>query len=441
MSGGDKTFFVSPGGTLRGRLRVPGDKSISHRAVMLGALADGETEVTGFLEGEDSLATLRAFQAMGVRIEGPEGGRLRIHGVGVDGLRPPPGPLDLGNSGTSMRLLAGILAAQPFDTELRGDASLSRRPMARVTEPLARMGACIETSAQGTPPLRIHGGRALRGIEYTLPVASAQVKSALLLAGLYAAGQTCVTEPAPTRDHTERMLEAFGYPVARAGRRICVRGGGRLSATAIEVPADLSSAAFFLVGAAMTPGSELLLEQVGVNPTRTGVLAILREMGADLTLENEGRVGGEPVADIRVRGKHLHGIEIPEAQVPLAIDEFPVLFVAAACAEGVTVLRGAAELRVKESDRIQVMAEGLQALGIEARPTAGGMVIRGGRLQGGTVEAHGDHRIAMAFAMAGLRAAAPIEIRDCANVATSFPGFVTLAREAGLDIRETGREI
>ncbi|MFQ5487504.1 MAG: 3-phosphoshikimate 1-carboxyvinyltransferase [Gammaproteobacteria bacterium] len=430
------TFIVTPGGTLQGRVRVPGDKSISHRSIMLGSLADGVTEATGFLEGEDSLATLKAFQAMGVKIKGPREGRVVIHGVGMDGLRPPPGPLDLGNSGTSMRLLAGILAAQPFDTELRGDASLSRRPMQRVTEPLARMGARIETAPGGTPPLRIHGGQGLRGIDYLMPVASAQVKSALLLAGLYATGQTCVTEPAPTRDHTERMLTAFAYPVVRDGACICVQGGGRLRATRIEVPADISSAAFFMVGAAITPGAELCLEHVGINPTRIGVVNILRAMGADIGIENERSAGGEPVAEIRVRGGQLRGIAIPEPQVPLAIDEFPALFIAAACAEGETVLSGAQELRVKESDRIQVMADGLQALGVEARATPDGMVIRGGSIGGGTVHSHGDHRIAMAFAMAGLRASAPIEIHDCANVATSFPGFVALAERAGLGIRE-----
>ncbi|HFD91845.1 MAG TPA: 3-phosphoshikimate 1-carboxyvinyltransferase [Gammaproteobacteria bacterium] len=427
-----QTFIAHPGGTLRGRIRVPGDKSISHRAIMLGSLADGVTTVSGFLEGEDSLATLRAFRAMGVKIEGPAAGRVVIHGVGMDGLRPPPGPLDLGNSGTSMRLLAGILAAQPFDTELRGDASLSRRPMARVTRPLAEMGAHVETAAEGRPPLRIHGGRTLRGIDYPMPVASAQVKSCLLLAGLYARGRTCVTEPAPTRDHTERMLAAFGCPVTRDGARVCVTGGARLRATDIEVPADISSAAFFMVGAAITPGAEVCLERVGINPTRIGVINILRDMGADIRLENERSAGGEPVADIRVRGSRLRGIVIPEEQVPLAIDEFPALFVAAACAQGETVLSGAAELRVKESDRIQVMADGLRELGIDATPTPDGMVIHGGSLGGGVVDSHGDHRIAMAFAMAALRASAPIEIRDCANVATSFPGFVELAGEAGL---------
>jgi len=429
-------FIVNPGGRLHGDLRVPGDKSISHRSIMLGALAEGVTEVSGFLEGEDNLATLNAFRAMGVNIEGPANGRVTIHGVGLHGLKAPSEPLYLGNSGTSMRLLAGLLAPQPFDCVLTGDASLSRRPMRRVTDPLAKMGARIETTAEGTPPLTIHGNPDLHGIDYEMPVASAQVKSCLLLAGLYARGETCVTEPAPTRDHTERMLEGFGYPVRREGNRICVQSGGRLTAAPIDVPADISSAAFFLVGASIAPGSDVLLEHVGINPTRIGVINILRQMGAELEIGNERRVGGEPVADIRVRGADLRGIRIPEDQVPLAIDEFPALFVAAACAEGETVLTGARELRVKESDRIQVMADGLQVLGIDARPTDDGMILRGGRLGSGTVDSHGDHRIAMSFAMAALRASGPITIRDCANVNTSFPGFVTLARRAGLDISE-----
>ena len=431
------TFLAAPGGALRGRLCLPGDKSISHRAIMFGALAEGVTTMTGFLEGEDCLATLRAFRAMGVRIDGPERGRVAVHGVGLHGLRAPPGPLDMGNSGTSMRLMSGILAGQSFDTVLTGDASLTRRPMRRVTEPLTRMGACIETTATGSAPLRIRGGRRLTGIDYLLPMASAQVKSCLLLAGLYAQGTTRITEPAPTRDHTERMLAGFGYALHREGERtVALAGGGRLTGTAIDVPADISSAAFFLVGASLAPGSDLLLEHVGVNPTRTGVIDILRLMGADIELLNPRLAGGEPVADLRVRHAPLHGIRIPANLVPLAIDEFPALFVAAACAEGVTVLTGAEELRVKESDRIQVMADGLTALGVAAEPTPDGLVIQGGALAGGTVDSHGDHRVAMSFAMAAVRADGPIAIRDCANVDTSFPGFVTLARTAGLTIQE-----
>ncbi len=434
----DIRFSVQPGGRLAGSIRVPGDKSISHRAIMFGSLADGTTEVNGFLEGEDNLATLNAFRAMGVTIEGPQDGRVVIHGVGIDGLKPPQGALDLGNSGTAMRLMTGLMAAQSFDVTLVGDVSLSKRPMRRVTEPLALMGARVGTTEGGTPPLRIQGGTTLQGIEFTMPVASAQVKSCLLLAGLYATGRTCVVEPAPTRDHTERMLSGFGYSVTRDGQRICIEGGGRLAATAIDVPADISSATFFMVGAAIAEGSDLLLQHVGINPTRIGVINILRLMGADLTLTNERTVGGEPVADIRVRGNgQLRGIQIPEDQVPLAIDEFPALFVAAACASGETRLTGAEELRVKESDRIQVMADGLLALGIDAQATPDGIVIQGGQLQGGEVDSHGDHRIAMAFAMAALRAAGPITIRDCANVATSFPGFVALAQQAGLTIAES----
>ena len=435
----DLTFVAEPGGALRGRIRVPGDKSISHRAIMLGALADGATAIDGFLEGEDCLATLRAFRAMGVGIDGPDRGRVTVQGVGLRGLRAPDGPLDMGNSGTSMRLMSGILAGQAFDTVLTGDASLTRRPMRRVTEPLARMGARIDGTERGTAPLRIRGGQRLTGIDYPLPVASAQVKSCLLLAGLYAEGVTRITEPAPTRDHTERMLEGFGYPLAREGSRtVAVTGRGRLTGTEIDVPADISSAAFFLVGASIAPGSDLVLEHVGVNPTRTGAIDILRLMGADIEWLNPRLAGGEPVADLRVRHAPLHGIRIPAELVPLAIDEFPALFVAAACAEGETVLTGAEELRVKESDRIQVMADGLAALGIAAAPTPDGIVIRGGALSGGTVDSHGDHRIAMSFAVAALRARGSIQIGDCANVNTSFPGFAALAREAGLAVRELG---
>lgn len=427
-------FEVHPGGRLQGRVRVPGDKSISHRSIMLGSLAEGVTEAKGFLEGEDALATLATFRAMGVQIEGPEQGRVRIHGVGLHGLKAPSEPLYLGNSGTSMRLLAGLLAGQAFDTELTGDASLSKRPMRRVTEPLAEMGARIDTADNGTAPLRIHGGTRLRGIDYQLPVASAQVKSCLLLAGLYADGRTTVTEPAPTRDHTERMLAGMGYPLQRDGATVSLEGGGRLRAATFDIPADISSAAFFLVGASIAEDSELVLEHVGINPTRTGVIDILRLMGADIELFNERESGGEPVADITVRSAPLKGIRIPEELVPLAIDEFPALFIAAACAEGETVLTGAGELRVKESDRISVMAEGLERIGIDAQPTPDGIRIRGGMIRGGRVHSHSDHRIAMSFAIAALRAREPIVIDDCANVNTSFPGFVELARACGMSI-------
>ncbi len=427
-------YVVQSGGKLTGRLRVPGDKSISHRSVMLGSLAEGTTRVTGLLEGEDVLSTLGAFRAMGVPAEGPDRGRLVVHGVGLRGLKAPAHPLDMGNSGTAMRLMAGILAGQAFDSELIGDESLSQRPMKRVADPLGAMGAVIATADGGRPPLRIKGGQKLRAIDYRMPMASAQVKSCLLLAGLYADGETAVTEPAPTRDHTERMLRGFGYMVETAGPRISLRGGGRLKACDIDVPADISSATFFLVGASIAPGSDVVLEHVGINPTRIGVINILKLMGANLELQNPREVGGEPVADIRVRAAPLRGVRIPEDQVPLAIDEFPALFIAAACASGETTLTGAHELRVKESDRIAVMARGLQRLGIEARETPDGIVIRGGSLRGGDVDSHGDHRIAMSFAMAALRASGPVTVRDCKNVDTSFPGFVELARRAGLGV-------
>ncbi|WP_017517971.1 bifunctional prephenate dehydrogenase/3-phosphoshikimate 1-carboxyvinyltransferase [Pseudomonas nitroreducens] len=436
MHNNDLIFLAQPGGRLSGRVRVPGDKSISHRSIMLGSLAEGTTEVQGFLEGEDALATIQAFRDMGVVIEGPHHGRVTVHGVGLHGLKAPPGPIYLGNSGTSMRLLSGLLAAQPFDTTLTGDASLSKRPMNRVAKPLREMGAVIETGPEGRPPLTIRGGQKLTGMHYDMPMASAQVKSCLLLAGLYAAGETSTTEPAPTRDHTERMLRGFGYPVDVEGATARVESGHKLSATSIEVPADISSAAFFLVAASIAEGSDLTLEHVGINPTRTGVIDILKLMGADITLENQREVGGEPVADIRVRSAQLKGIDIPEDLVPLAIDEFPVLFVAAANAQGRTVLRGAEELRVKESDRIQVMADGLLALGVKCEPTPDGIIIDGGTYGGGEVWSHGDHRIAMSFSVASLRAGAPIRIHDCANVATSFPNFLGLASGAGIRVAE-----
>lgn len=429
-------FRIIPGGQLTGRLRVPGDKSISHRAVMLSALAEGTTEIHGFLEGEDALATLAALRAMGIPARGPENGRLVIEGRGLQGLQISPGPLYLGNSGTSMRLLCGLLAGQRFDSVLTGDVSLSRRPMRRVTEPLARMGARVETGDAGTAPLRIIGGQSLRGIHYEMPVASAQVKSCLLLAGLYAKGESCVIEPVPTRDHTERMLAAFGYEVRCRAGCACLSGQGRLHAIPrLAIPADISSAAFFLVGASIAPGSDLCLTEVGINPTRTGVIAILRRMGADIEVLDTRMDGGEPVADLRVRYAALHGTHITPDLVPAAIDEFPALFVAAACAKGETLLQGAEELRVKESDRITVMAAGLQALGIVAEPRVDGIRIVGGALKGARVHARGDHRIAMAFAMAALRADSEIVIDDCRNVATSFPGFVELAARAGLGIR------
>ncbi len=423
-----------PGGVISGEVRVPGDKSISHRSIMLGALAEGTTRVSGFLEGEDALATVAAFRAMGVAIEGPEDGEVTIHGVGLRGLQVPSAALDMGNSGTSIRLLSGLLAGQAFDTELTGDVSLCKRPMGRVMDPLKLMGARIEGAERGTPPLHISGGQALQGIHYDLPMASAQVKSCVLLAGLYAEGTTSVTEPAPTRDHTERMLQGFGYTVRSEQGVISLTGGGRLLATDIDVPADISSAAFFLVAASIAPGSDLLLTHVGINPTRIGVLNILRAMGADIILKHEREIGGEPVADIRVRYAPLQGIEIPLDQVPLAIDEFPALFIAAACASGRTVLHGAEELRVKESDRIAAMAAGLTTLGVVNEVLDDGIIIEGGPIGGGVINTFHDHRIAMSFAIAALRADEEIRILDCDHVSTSFPGFDALARGLGLQI-------
>jgi len=430
-----KNYVVQPGGKLQGKIRVPGDKSISHRSIMLGSLAEGVTEVSGFLEGDDALATLASFRAMGVQIDGPKDGKVTVHGVGMHGLKSPKDDIHLGNSGTSIRLLSGLLSGQNFESTLTGDKSLSGRPMRRVTDPLAQMGAVID-SHDGKPPLTLKAGNKLSGITYTLPMASAQVKSCILLAGMYAQGTTTVTEPAPTRDHTERMLSGMGYKVDVQGDTVSLQGGGKLTATNIDVPADISSATFFMVGAAISEGSDITLTHVGINPTRVGVINILRLMGADITLFNEGLTGGEPVADIRIKYAPLTGIKIPEDQVPLAIDEFPALFVAAACADGQTVLTGAEELRVKESDRIQAMADGLQILGIDAQSTEDGIIINGGVIGSGEVESHDDHRIAMSFAIAGLQAGGTIIVNDCANVATSFPNFVALANKAGLELDE-----
>ena len=441
-------FTILPGAkTFQGKFTVPGDKSVSHRSIMFGAIAEGTTHVTGFLEGEDALATLQAFRDMGVSIEGPKNGEVTIHGVGMQGLKAPAGAIYMGNSGTSMRLLAGMLSAQQFDSVMTGDASLTKRPMERIAKPLREMGAQIQTTGErGTPPVSITGAQALKGIHYDLPMASAQVKSGILLAGLWAEGETSVTEPEPTRDHTERMLRAFGYEVKTEGNRITLQGGGKLVGTDIQVPSDISSAAFFMVGAAITENSDVTLEAVGINPTRTGVIEILKQMGADLSVENERIAGGEPIADIRIRGSRtLKGIHVPEDQVPLAIDEFPALFIAAACAEGQTVLTGAAELRVKESDRIQVMADGLKTMGIDCTPTDDGIIIQGkGKagdwsavFTGGEIESHHDHRIAMSFSIAGLRTCGEIKIIGTETVATSFPTFTELAGVAGLNIQVT----
>lgn len=430
-------FIVEPAAGIAGRLRVPGDKSISHRALMLGAIASGTTRITGFLEGEDCLATLRAVTALGARVERPAAGEVRIEGVGLEGLKAPPSVLDMGNAGTAMRLFMGLLSGQPFDSELIGDESLMRRPMERVALPLREMGARIDTRG-GRPPVHIHGGARLSGIRYAMPVASAQVKSALLLAGLFAEGETTVIEPAVTRDHTERMLQNFGVEVAARGGTVRLQPPDRLEAAPVEVPGDFSSAAFFIVAACIGARAPVLIEGVGVNPTRTGLIEMLALMGADLRLVNHRSAGAEPVADIEVRPATLSGIHVPERLVPMAIDEFPAFFVAAACARGETRVTGAGELRVKESDRIGVMARGLEALGVRHEVLQDGLRIEGGPIGRGVVDSHGDHRVAMAFAVASLRSSGAIEIRDVANVATSFPGFAALARSVGLRIEERG---
>lgn len=397
---------------------------------MLAALADGESRIEGFLEGEDTLATARIFAQMGVEIAAPSPSRRIVRGVGIDGLQVPAGKFDCGNAGTGMRLLAGLLAGQPFASTLTGDDSLRQRPMSRVIDPLMKMGAAIECELGGLPPLRIRPA-ILRGVDFRSAVASAQVKSAVLLAGLYAQGTTRISEVHPTRDYTERMLAAFGWPIEFGEGWATLEGGHRLSACDVIVPADFSSAAFFLVAATLVSGSDVLLAGVGLNPRRTGLLEVLRMMGADIAEQNLREQGGERVADLRVRHAPLRGIDVPIELVPDMIDEFPALFVAAAAADGITRIAGAAELRVKESDRLSVMSTGLHALGIEVEESNDGAQIRGGRFQGGQVDSHGDHRIAMSFAVAGLLAARPVVIRDCANVATSFPAFLELANECG----------
>ena len=429
-------WIASQGTPLRGRLRVPGDKSISHRALMLGAIAEGTTVVEGFLEGEDTRATARVFESLGVRIESPEPGVRIVHGVGLHALQGSRAPLDCGNAGTGMRLLAGLLAGQRFDSVLVGDESLSRRPMGRVTRPLESMGARIESVAGGLPPLRIRGGAALRGGEHETEVASAQVKSALLLAGLYADAPTTVIEPTPTRDYTERMLQAFGADIEFAPGRATLVPGAPLRAQRVRVPADFSSAAFFIVAATLVPGSDVVIESVGMNPRRTGLLDALRAMGADIDVAPVGEAGGEALADLRVRHARLRAIDVPAALVPDMIDEFPALFAAAACADGVTRVTGAAELRVKESDRIAAMAAGLRTLGVAVEEAEDGASIQGGAIGGGTVHSRGDHRIAMGFAVLAQRAAADVRIEDVANGATSFPGFDDLARAAGMGLRD-----
>ncbi len=425
---------------MSGAIAVPGDKSISHRSLMLSGIAEGRSEVKGFLASEDCLASLAAMRALGVCIEQPAATHIVIHGVGLRGLSGAPHALDMGNAGTAMRLFTGLLSAQAFDSQLIGDSSLMKRPMERVAKPLREMGADVRTH-EGTPPVDISGGRCLRGIEYRMPVASAQVKSAILLAALYGDAATTVISPAINRDHSERMLQSCGVHLRTDGLRTTLHPPTRLANQQLNVPGDFSSAAFFIVAALLgATGQGLLIQNVGLNPTRTGLLDILRSMGARIEICNERESGSEPVADLLVRASALRGIEVPAALVPLSIDEIPVLFIAAACASGETVVTGAEELRVKESDRIAAMSAGLHALGVRHEVLPDGMRIEGRgegpAFQGGCIDSFGDHRIAMSFSIASLRAAQPITILDVANVATSFPGFIELARSVGLGVRE-----
>ena len=432
-------FLVTPGGSLRGRVEVPGDKSISHRALILSALAEGSSEITGLLEGDDVLATANGLGQVGVKIEMLKGQQCRVQGVGLTGLTAPDAPLDLGNSGTGFRLLSAVLAGQTFASVLTGDHSLRKRPMKRIIDPLTLMGATIHSGEGGHPPLKIYGRYPLTSIEYELPIASAQTKSAVLLAGLNANGVTRVREPAQTRDHTERMLAGFGCPVEVSSGVISLCGGAQLSGRTFSVPRDFSSAAFFLVGALIGSESGLTLPGVGINPTRTGALDILRLMGADILITNQRSVAGEPIADLTMSACRLRGIDVPNTLVALAIDEFPILAIAAACADGMTSITGVGELRVKESDRIRSIVDGLRALTIDVEETPDGMIITGGRFSGGKVDSCGDHRIAMAFALAGSVSRGPVRVMNCELVQTSFPGFSDVARKAGLRLEVESR--
>jgi len=433
---GSQNYYLEPGSACSGRAEVPGDKSISHRAIMLASLAEGVSKVTGFLSSTDCEATLTAFQHMGVSIERLNETELLIHGVGLRGLSPAQQPLDMGNSGTAMRLMAGILSGQQFASTLVGDHSLSSRPMQRIQKPLEKMGANITCDSGNTPPISLHPSKQLQGIQYKLPVPSAQVKSCVLLAGLYARGKTCIEETTITRDHTERMLQTFSYPIDFQRGKICLQGSGKLIAGEIEIPGDISSAAFLIVGALISKNCILTIRKVGINPTRDGVIQILRLMGANIKIANQTTMGEEPVADLIVESSALSGIEIPSSLIANSIDEFPIIFIAAACAQGQTILRGAEELRVKESDRIALMATGLQSLGIEVIEKQDGLTITGGQFDGGDINSGGDHRIAMAFAMASIKASAAITVLNTDNVMTSFPNFVATVSSLGLNISQ-----
>ena len=430
---GNTNFRIEPSNSIIGKVNIPGDKSISHRAIILAAIADGESRIKNFLQGEDTLATIRVFQKMGVNIKN-DGDIIIVKGVGLHGLRAENPTLDFGNSGTSVRLLSGLLSAQNFSSQLIGDESLMKRPMFRIINPLQKMNAKINCTDLGTLPIKIEGGQKIEGIEYELPIFSAQLKSCLLLAGLYAEGTTKIIENMATRDHTERMLANFSHSVIKKGNQISIKKANRLIGCEIIVPGDFSSAAYFIVAAILTPNSNIILENVGVNPTRNAMIKIMKLMGADVELKNERLESGEPVATIYAKTSKLIGIDIPEELVPVAIDELPIILVAAACAKGKTKLSGAAELRVKESDRIQSMLDGFISLGIKVKALEDGMIIEGGQYNGGVINSNDDHRIAMAFSIAGIIAKAPIIINSCKNVATSFPEFVDTAKHLGMNI-------
>ena len=430
------SFIINGPGVLRGSITLPGDKSISHRAVILGAIAQGRTTIEGMLESEDVLSTVNALRNMGVKIVHHKEDGMVVEGVGLYGLKDPGQALNMGNSGTAMRLMAGVLVGQSFPSTLVGDDSLSQRPMARVVEPLRALGADISVQNAGYPPIQIKPVKQLRGVDYVMPVASAQVKSAFLLAALCAEGVSRVKEPTQTRDHTERMLRGFGHSISQQGDWIRVIGGMELSGVKLVVPGDLSSAAFFIVGAAIATESEIILKNVGVNPTRTGVIEILQQMGARIDCLNKKSVCGEPTADLVVSSSPLRGVKIEMHQVARAIDEFPILSIAAACARGKTTLHGAEELRVKESDRIRSIVSGLSELGISVEERPDGYAVTGGEILPGEVNSLSDHRIAMAFAIAGLVVSGSICIHDTVNVRTSFPEFVELASSMGMPIQE-----
>ena len=430
---GNTNFRIEPSNSIIGKANIPGDKSISHRAIILAAIADGESRIKNFLQGEDTLATIRVFQKMGVNIKN-DGDIIIVKGVGLYGLRAENPTLDFGNSGTSVRLLSGLLSAQNFSSQLIGDESLMKRPMSRIINPLQKMNAKINCTDLGTLPIKIEGGQKIEGIEYELPIFSAQLKSCLLLAGLYAEGTTKIIENMATRDHTERMLANFSHSVIKKGNQISIKKADRLIGCEIIVPGDFSSAAYFIVAAILAPNSNIILENVGVNPTRNAMIKIMKLMGADVELKNERLESGEPVATIYAKTSKLTGIDIPKELVPVAIDELPIILVAAACAKGKTKLSGAAELRVKESDRIQSMLDGFINLGIKVKALEDGMIIEGGQYNGGVINSNDDHRIAMAFSIAGIIAKAPIIINSCKNVATSFPEFIDTAKHLGMNI-------